>query len=77
MLEKKYARGNVPLDGGKGLACLDGWMVAAERDDPVCQLFTVSKKPTINLQDAEDDNFKELRIDHIDFPDAYDVYKDV
>ena len=50
------------------------WMVAAERDDPVCQLFTVSKKPTINLQDAEDDNLQELGIDHID---AYDVYKDV
>ena len=45
---------------------LPAWMVAAERDDPVCQLFTVSKKPTINLQDAEDDNLQELGIDHID-----------
>ena len=58
MLGKKYARGNVPLDGGMALPLPGWWMVAEERDDPVCQLFTVSKKPTINLQDPDDDNFQ-------------------
>ena len=30
-------------------------MVARERDGPVCQLFTVRKKPTIKDEDAEDE----------------------
>ena len=53
MLEKKYAGGNVPLDGGMASAWLQGgeggldW----EKDDPVCRLFTVRKKPAIKVDE--------------------------
>ena len=37
----------MPLDGGIALpAWLGGW-VGGKRDDPVCELFTACKKPTV------------------------------
>ena len=51
MLEKKYAGGNVPLDGGMASAWLQGGEggLDREKDDPVCRLFTFCKKPAIKV----------------------------
>ena len=53
MLEKKYAGGNVPLDGGMASAWLQGGEggLDREKDDPVCRLFTVRKKPAIKVDE--------------------------